>query len=327
MDSMQLNAIPSAQEQIVERRGKLEAAIGALGPRPELIALMAEVDAALERIARGTYGLCETCHEAIEADRLLADPIARFCLDHLTPSEQRALEQDLQLAARVQHGLLPDAARVAPPWSVAYAYRPARLVSGDYCDLIEVDGTLHLLMGDVSGKGVAASTVMAQLHSMFRALLPAGLPLGDLLVRASRLLCESTLPAHYATLVCGRASPDGAVEICNAGHVPPLVIGEAGVRQLSPGGMPIGLFCSQRFEADRVHLAPGELLVLATDGVTEAENGDGEQFGLERLASCVQRHAAAPPAAIVNACLQSVETWRGLRRPDDDMTLMVVSRS
>lgn len=327
MDAMQLNAFSPARGQILDRRQKLETAIGVLGPRPELTGLLAEVDAALGRLDLGTYGLCETCHEPIETERLTADPLARFCLDHLTPSEQRALEQDLQLAARVQHGLLPDTNRISGPWEVAYSYKPARIVSGDYCDVVALDGELFFMLGDVSGKGVAAATVMAQLHAMFRALVPAKLPLGELMERASRLFCESTLPTHYATLVCGRATADGDVEICNAGHVPPLVVGATGVTLLPPGGMPVGMFCTQHFDVQRLRLAAGDMIVLCTDGLTEAEGQDGDQYGLERLSVAVQHHAKGSAPLLVDACVHNVTAWRGVRRPDDDLTVMVIRRS
>jgi phosphoserine phosphatase RsbU/P len=330
MDAMELNAFSTAREQIVDRRRKLESAIVSLGPRAELTTLLGEVDSALERLTMGTYGLCDECHEPIEADRLIADPLARFCLDHLPPSEQRALEQDLRLAARVQQGLLPNPACVPGTWDVAYAYRPARIVSGDYCDLVAVNGDLFFMVGDVSGKGVAAATVMSQLHALVRALLSADLPLAQLVERASRLLCESTLPTHYATLVCGRAAADGQVELCNAGHVPPLLVTRDGVRQLPPGGMPVGMFCAQRFDVQQIALSPGDMLVLCTDGVTEATGGtveSGDQFGLDRLAGAVRHHAGGSGQALVDACVGTVDGWRGGRRPDDDLTLMILRRS
>ena len=321
MDAMQLNGFSTVRDQVAERRHKLEAAIGVLGPRPELIGLLVEVDAALERLALGTYGLCDTCHEPIEAERLIADPITRFCLDHLTRSEQRALEQDLQLAARVQRGLLPQPASAPASWDVAYHYEPARLVSGDYCDMIPVDGDLYFMLGDVSGKGVAAATLMAQLHAMLRALVPARLPLDELLARASRLFCESTLPMHYATMVCGRATPAGEVEIVNAGHLPVLVSQAEGVRTLSATGLPIGLFCEQRFASEQVRLSPGDALLLVTDGVSEAEAADGTQFGLERLVLALGERRAMSGASLVESCRLDLLHHAGARRTDDTTLL------
>jgi len=323
MDAMQVNGFSTAHDQVVERRNKLQAAIGIIGPRAELMGLLAEVDAALERLALGTYGLCDTCHDPIEPDRLIVDPIARFCLDHLTRAEQRALEQDLQLAARVQRGLLPDPASAPSSWDVAYHYEPARVVSGDYCDIIPLDGDFYFMLGDVSGKGVAAATLMAQLHAMLRALVPARLPLDELMTRASRLFCESTLPMHYATMVCGRATSGGDVEICNAGHLPVFVSHVSGVRALGATGLPMGLFCEQTFRVERLSLSPGDGLLLVTDGVSEAESVEGAQFGLDRIASALHERRSLLAAPLVARCLSDLRAHAG-DRPCDDTSVLAL---
>ena len=116
---------------------------------------------------------------AIEADRLLCNPLLRFCLDHLSQDEQRALERDLTLAAGIQRTLLPRADWAIDGWQARYHYQPANLVSGDYCDLIESDGSFLFLLGDVAGKGVAASMLMSNLHGTFRTLAGQHLPLCD----------------------------------------------------------------------------------------------------------------------------------------------------
>ena len=134
-------------------------------------------------------------------ERLIANPLTRLCLDHLSPKEQRALEDDLELAARIQTGLLPQPSQKIDGWEIAYHYQPAGIVSGDYCDLISSDDqSLLFVLGDVSGKGVAASMLMAHLQAMFRTLISINLPLEEIVERASRVFCESTLPTHYATL-------------------------------------------------------------------------------------------------------------------------------
>src|SRR5215470_17875425 len=117
------------REQLVERRERVEAAISSAGPNPQLTALLREVDAALSRFESGAYGLCETCHDTVEAARLIANPLERFCLDHLSVVEQRALEDDLSLASEIQRGLLPRQNIRIDGWHFEYAYEPARLVS------------------------------------------------------------------------------------------------------------------------------------------------------------------------------------------------------
>ena len=147
-------------DQLEARRRRLESTLKAVGSQDSIAELLSEVDAALARMEAGTYGLCEVCHETVEKDRLLADPLVRLCLDHLSADQRRALEQDLELAGQLQRGLLPETNLRFGGWTVSYHYRPLGLVSGDYCDLVvRENGSTNLFfaLGDVSGKGVAAS--------------------------------------------------------------------------------------------------------------------------------------------------------------------------
>lgn len=319
-------AVGLLRDQLVERRGQLVAAMQR-APAPVAIrTLLGEVDAALERISRGTFGICETCHDPIEPDRLMADPLVRLCLDHLTAAQQTRLERDLELAVQIQRGLLPAKPFQAGPWTMAYEYRPAHLVSGDYCDVLPgKGGDWYFLLGDVAGKGVAASMLMTQLHAMFRALVPAGLPLQDLVGRASGVFCESTLPTHYATLVCLRAQPGGDVEVCSAGHLPPVLLHDSRVTRLDPGGLPVGMFCSADYATTTITMAAGDVLALFTDGLSEAENDTGEEFGLDRLDAALAACAGSPPAEIVARCLAENDSFRS-GPPADDVTMMVLGR-
>jgi stage II sporulation SpoE-like protein len=120
--------------------------------------------------------------------------------------------------------LLPPSPLVWRHWIAAHSYDAAGTVSGDYLDLVPHGDRLYFMLGDVSGKGVVASLLMAQLHAMFRTLIPFELPLDELMARASRLLCQSSLPQQYATLVLGYVSASGEVVIGNAGHPPPLIV-------------------------------------------------------------------------------------------------------
>src|SRR5512139_3218826 len=125
-----------ARDQLIDRRGRVEAAMSRGANVPQLEHLLHEIDEALDRFATGTYGHCETCGDPIEADRLTVDPLLRFCLDHLTPRQARALEQDLQLASRVQLNLLPPTELAVDGWQTAYHYEALGTVSGDYVDLV-----------------------------------------------------------------------------------------------------------------------------------------------------------------------------------------------
>ncbi|HUE81874.1 MAG TPA: SpoIIE family protein phosphatase [Pyrinomonadaceae bacterium] len=319
---------PVLREQLIERRNKLEAAVNAFQEASELLRLLHEVDAALIRMEAGSYGLCEVCHDPVEADRLIADPLTRFCLDHLTPNEQRALEEDLQLASRIQQGLLPDATRTIDGWEVSFHYSPAGLVSGDYCDLIPGDdGSLHFVLGDVSGKGVAASMLMAHLHAMFRTLISINLPLEHLLERASRVFCESTLPTHYATLACGKASANGQVEICNAGHLPPLLINKDGARKIDATSLPLGIFCTEHFSVSQVQMEKGDTLFLYTDGLSETVDGAGSEYGVDRLSNLLLENRQMRPASLIDTCVKELNSFCDGRILNDDLTLMAIRRA
>jgi sigma-B regulation protein RsbU (phosphoserine phosphatase) len=313
--------------QLLDRRQKLEAAASTLPAAVDVQRLISEVDQALKRIELGTFGLCETCHDPIETDRLIADPVTRFCLDHLTPREQRALQQDLDLATRIQRELLPKADSVVDGWQIAYHYQAAGAVSGDYCDLLPGPrGDTYFLIGDVAGKGVAAAMLMSHLSAMLRTLISIGLPLPELMQRASRVFCESTLPTHYVTLVCGRASTSGELEICNAGHPPPLVIGRGEVTALSATALPIGMFCAEDFTCTTARLQAGDTMLLYTDGLIEAQNGAGADYGLERLRAFALAPLPDSPRAVVDACVRDLGRFLDSRQPADDVTIMALRR-
>ncbi len=318
------------QPQLEERRQRLRALMAASPPdTAQLERLLGEVDAALARLAAGSFGLCETCHDPIEAERLLADPLLRFCLDHLTETEQRDLEQDLRTAARIQRGLLPPAESQLDGWEVRYHWEPAGLVSGDYCDVVKDGpaGGFLFVFGDVAGKGVAAAMLMAHLHATFRSLLGVTDSTAELVERANRVFRDSALSPHYATLVCGRALPAGEVEICNAGHCQPrLISAGAGTRVVDPTGLPVGAFYSSHFASVRLQLQPGDTLLLYTDGLTEARDRDGREYGEARLDELLSRAAGLSGADLLRACRDDLAAHLGGARPSDDLTLMAVQR-
>lgn len=317
-------------DELRERRARIETALASGGENARLAGLLREVDDALGRLDAGTYGLCDVCHEGVEVERLMGDPLLRTCLDHLTSDERRALEQDLDLASSVQSRLLPPRDLAFGGWEASYHYEPAGAVSGDYCDLIPEErdaGDLFFLLGDVSGKGVAASMLMAGLRAIVRTLLGPGLPVNVLMARANRLFCESIAASHFATLVVGRATRGGRVEICNAGHPPPLLARGGEVLSLEATGLPVGLFCASAYEATAIELAPGDALLLYTDGLSEARDGAGAEYGTGRVARVLEARRPAPARDLVAACLGDLTAFRSGTPKSDDLTLMAIRRA
>src|SRR5260370_15640704 len=248
--AIQVTNLHLLRDQLMTRREKLQNAI-ARSQTANMVQLLEQVDKALERVDNGKFGVGERCDGTAEPPRLVADSVARLVLDCVKPSEQRALEQDLELAARIQAGLLPQRDLQAAGWRISYHYKPAGMVSGDYCDLIQHDRDLYFMVGDVSGKGVAASMLMANLHAMFRVLIPTGLPLPQLVERANRIFSDSTLPNQYATLILGRARECGEVELCNGGHFPPIHPSPGGVNSLWGSAMSVGVCPDHRLLGPR----------------------------------------------------------------------------
>lgn len=313
------------QDQLLERLQTLRRVSSENGNSSEFGRFLEEVDVALKKFENGSYGICEECHESMGAERMLADPLARVCLDELSDRKKRLLEDDLQFAAEIQRGLLPQRDLAHDPWKVDFVYEPAGIVSGDYCDVIVDDDELYFILGDVSGKGMAASLLMSNLHAIFHSLIPLKLPLGELMGRANRLLSGSSLPNQFATLVCGRATAAGEIETVNAGHLPPLLIKNGVKGELDLASLPLGMFCDTAFESSKVQLNRGDSLLLFTDGVTETINADGDEYGNTRLCDAIGGFTSGVPCDLIALCMEHVGTFRGHEERRDDLTMMALS--
>jgi sigma-B regulation protein RsbU (phosphoserine phosphatase) len=314
-----------------ERREKLQQTITRSSDTGQLIQLLHEVDAALDRIDAGSYGICELCSGEIEEEYLRADPIARICLAHLNEEQQHAIERDLSLASSIQGKLLPTAVTHLPGWDIVHRYQPLGPVSGDFCDILPsatdpVEG--FFLFGDVSGKGVSASLLMSHLHAIFRSLAGTDMSLARVVERANRLFCEGTMSLHYATLVWGRLDDRGRLEICNAGHCPPLLIRASGVTSIDATGLPVGLFYSAEYETHQEQLDSGDTLLLYTDGLTETHDSAENEYGDARLSSLVaQTGRSLPLDQLLDVCLNDAASFRGNAPRTDDLTVMAIRRT
>ena len=314
------------RSDLLDWRNRLESAIGQFEESSHLAPLLSEVDMALHRMEAGSAGLCEACEEIIEDDAV-RDPIARFCLECLNAQEQRALQHDLDSVSLVQHTLLPKQDLRVDGWRAYYHYEAAGPVSGDYCDLVSTaNGDLFFMVGDVAGKGIAASMLMAHLHAIFRSLITLDLPVNQLVQRANQVFADATMPAYYATLVCGLAKPSGLIELCNAGHLPPLLISNGRVTSIDATGLPVGIFCEGQYSASKIQLEPGDSLLLYTDGLTESRDPLDSEYGIERLSSVVSARCLLAPHPLTLACIEDARAFRGGQPKTDDLTVMAIQR-
>jgi sigma-B regulation protein RsbU (phosphoserine phosphatase) len=316
---------PDLRSELINWRERLEANAKDAADTFQLNSLLREVNAAIERLGQDSYGVCQVCHDLIGQAAMSLDPLGKTCLSCFTPQQLSELEKDLDRAWLIQGELLPKQNLKFNGWEVSYHYEPAGPVSGDYCDLVSLDnGELYFLIGDVSGKGVAASLLMSRLHAIFRSLIRAGLGVSELVERANQLFAESTMRPYYATLVCGKAATSGAVEICNAGHVAPLLLQDGQVSPIAATGLPIGMFCQERYASTQVNLGQGDRLLLYTDGLSEARNQYDREYGDDRLPVLLGECHQLRAGALVNRLLTDVSEFSLARPRSDDLTLMAI---
>jgi sigma-B regulation protein RsbU (phosphoserine phosphatase) len=234
----------------------------------------------------------------------------------------------LDIARQVQAGLFPQ--RRPPVATLDYfgTCRTAREVGGDYFDFLEI-GPAHLglAVGDISGKGVSAALLMSNLQAMFRSRAAAeGLQVGRLVADVNRLLADSTDPSKFATLFYAVFDTRSRrLVYVNAGHNPPFLLRESAsqLRRLQPTGMALGFTASACYEVAEELLVPGDVLVVFTDGVTEALDEDGNEYGEDRLVSALMEQRRLEAQPLCEHILADVARHVGTARQHDDITLVV----
>jgi len=241
--------------------------------------------------------------------------------------EQRErLEEDLRLARGIQESLLSNEfPRI--PWVDSWAFNvPSRDIGGDYYEVFDDEdtGDLEFAIGDVSGKGVPAALLMSTLQSSFMGVSSGDDNLARVCGRVNRFLVERTSPERYATFFVGRLTEDAYLAYVNAGHNPPYLLRAGEQRRLMGGGMPLGLFADAAYELQKVRLAPGDLLLCYTDGVTEAMNPDSEEFGEERMLAAASAHVGRSAREVVEAVRSAVEEHTRGAPQHDDLTLLAL---
>lgn len=324
---MRTDQFEDIRDKILDRRDKLISLAQKYITTDEVEKLLEEIDAALERMKNGSFGKCEICGDPIEVDRLEIDPLLTFCLDHLNTQQQRSLENDLKLAMKIQRNLLPPRDLKLPGWDVAYHYEPASLVSGDYCDLIPsgIYGHNYLVVGDVSGKGIAASMLMTHLHAMFHTLIPLNLPSDEVMKRINSLFCESTISTQFATLLLAIAYEDGKVEISNAGHCFPIFFSQEETRHLESDGIPLGIVCNSTYESKRIQMKSNDILFVYTDGLSEAMKGE-ELFDISQIENHDETFRNMTSQQIVDTTINELNYFLKGSVKDDDLTLLVLKK-
>jgi sigma-B regulation protein RsbU (phosphoserine phosphatase) len=234
-------------------------------------------------------------------------------------------EAELSFALEVQQALFPRQLPDKNGLEFSAVCIPARGISGDYYDVIQYpDGRLVFAIADISGKGISAAILMANLQALLRTLAETGSPPAEVCSKLNHHLHQVTDDSKFATFFYAEwNNAERRLSYVNAGHNPPIVLGSLNGRQLAEGGFPLGMFPSSEFQTGEVTLKPGDLVALYSDGITEATSKRGEEFGEQRLRDEIEKHSEKPVGEIQAAILSAVREWAG-DEPEDDMTLLMV---
>jgi serine phosphatase RsbU (regulator of sigma subunit) len=271
-----------------------------------------------------------------EDDVRLVAQIARFAAIKLETTrlreeaiQKRITDEELKTAANIQRRLLPPAPTGVSGFTFIGSNQACRTVSGDYYDfVVRPNGRIYFVIADVSGKGVTAGLMMAGLQVAFRIFSKADSDPATLVSQLNASLRETLPRSKFVSLFLGRLdTTTGEIEYVNAGHTPPLWIRSDGVEEVVAGDILLGIITLAEYSNHKLQLAPGDSLVLFTDGVTEAQDSSGEELGAETLVQSMKGLHAATADAVASAVAESVLNHVGdSDELDDDVTILVVSR-
>jgi sigma-B regulation protein RsbU (phosphoserine phosphatase) len=241
-----------------------------------------------------------------------------------------SIQEEMRAAYKIQTGLLPREAPKVAGYEIAGNSVPATLVGGDYFDFIETtNGRWGICLGDVSGKGMPAALLMANLQATLRSQILQGLPVGRCLEHANSMIYRSTDPDRFATLFYGVLDQEEhTFRYANAGHNPPFLFTRtAEPMTLEAGGTVLGCFETAKYEEGEVHLQAGDVVLLYSDGISEAADESGHQFGERRLIDVVAADPDASAGKILAGVVDAAQTHAGAAALKDDMTVVVIKRS
>lgn len=250
---------------------------------------------------------------------------------HQQTVEQARLQQEVETARTIQTSFLPETEPVIDGWDIAASWQPAKEVAGDFFDFIELpNNRLGFVVADVCGKGIPASLFMALSRTILRVMAQTDLPPDKLLFNVNNQLKSDSSSRLFVTLFYGVLDPQtGELHYCNGGHNPPIIThtDDDETPILDGNGPALGVFPNAAYLSGHVTLNTGDILVVYTDGVTEAINEAEEEFDEERLISCLHTHRHASAHAINASIIDAVKSFSGNRPPDDDATIMVIKRN
>jgi serine phosphatase RsbU (regulator of sigma subunit) len=244
--------------------------------------------------------------------------------------EKKRMERELELAGEIQQNSLPSQAPRLPGWDLVGTNTPCYTIGGDYFDFIERPNGIALALGDVSGKGASAALMMMVLRATVHFACQRESDVLTILSQTNGVMFHNSPAQFYVTFFLGDLeTASGRMRYVNAGHIPPILYRakSRSVERLATGGTVLGLFPETPFEAGEVALAPGDVLLVFTDGLSEAWGQDEEEFGEDRMGGLIREHASLPARELEQRIQNEVEIFTAGARATDDRTLIIVKRT
>jgi serine phosphatase RsbU (regulator of sigma subunit)/pSer/pThr/pTyr-binding forkhead associated (FHA) protein len=263
-----------------------------------------------------------TALQAVAGEAALAIESARL---YREATEKARIERELQLAAEIQRALLPEAMQSGAHFEVAAASVPCRSIGGDFFDYFNLAaGQFAFTLGDVAGKGPPAALLTAMIQGAFAAQVTSIESPAALVAHINRTLIRRAIQSRFVTVMYGVLAADGRLTYCNAGHNPPVLVTRERIHRLETGGLILGLFPHAAYAEESIQLEGGDTLVVFSDGVTEALNAAGDEFGEQRLLSCIEEHRSRPPGVLLDSILAAVRSFSAGAVQNDDVTALVL---
>jgi sigma-B regulation protein RsbU (phosphoserine phosphatase) len=278
----------------------------------------------LDSREKGTFlsGSTRGALETLATEAAVAIENARLYRETM---EKAKMEQEMRIAAEIQQALLPRAGYSGTFFRTAASSLPCRSIGGDFYDYVDLPtGAFGFALGDVAGKGPPAALLSAMMQGIFAAQAAASDTPSQTIKRVNQALYKRGIESRFVTLMYGTLEPDGRLTYCNAGHNPPLVLGSGGVRRLEVGGPIVGLFEAAQFEEETVQLSPGDVLLVFSDGVSEALSAEGEEYGEARIVATAERNPGAAPGDLLQAIFADVRAFTRGAAQSDDITALVL---
>jgi phosphoserine phosphatase RsbU/P len=264
-----------------------------------------------------------TALDALAAEAAVAIENARLYREAMVKAR---LDEELRIASQIQQALLPVPDRRGAFFEAYGKSLSCREIGGDFFDYLDLpDGRFAFALGDVAGKGTPAALLTAVLQGIFTGQAAAMREPRETMARVNHGLLSRAVEARFATAFFGVLGEDGRLAYCNAGHNPPFVFSASGAMQrLEAGGLVLGLFANATYDQDIVQLAAGDTVVVFSDGVSEALNLAGDEFGDDRIKAAVAPVLSQSPHEVLDALLVSVKQFAGAAAQNDDVTALVL---